>query len=168
MNIQDIISLYKGKGRLILILDACRSDFGLSKGYYSEITAAEDVYIAYGTQFQYTSIGIANQMSPFTQAICDEILEPNIDVDELFTRVRRNVYSKYQIQIPASVNALLNRIVLHKQLSYTNFDEEVYKFVKKYADDYNNKYGYFHGDDLIFIDAAQYFNISFFRCRMEI
>ena len=161
MNIQDIISLYKGKGRLILILDACRSDFGLSKGYYSEITAAEDVYIAYGTQFQYTSIGIANQMSPFTQAICDEILEPNIDVDELFTRVRRNVYSKYQIQIPASVNALLNRIVLHKQLSYTNFDEEVYKFVKKYADDYNNKYGYFHGDDLIFIDAAQYFNISF-------
>lgn len=161
MNIQDIISIYKGKGRLILILDACRSDFGLSKGYYSEITAAEDVYIAYGTQFQYTSIGIANQMSPFTQAICDEILEPNIDVDELFTRVRRNVYSKYQIQIPASVNALLNRIVLHKQLSYTNFDEEVYKFVKKYADDYNNKYGYFHGDDLIFIDAAQYFNISF-------
>lgn len=100
-------------------------------------------------------------MSPFTQAICDEILAPNIDVDELFTRVRRNVYSKYQIQIPASVNALLNRIVLHKQLSYTNFDEEVYKFVKKYADDYNNKYGYFHGDDLIFIDAAQYFNISF-------
>ena len=161
MNIQNIISIYKGKGRLILILDACRSDFGLSKGYYSEITAAEDVYIAYGTQFQYTSIGIANQMSPFTQAICDEILEPTIDVDELFTRVRRNVYSKYQIQIPASVNALLNRIVLHKQLSYTNFDEEVYKFVKKYADDYNNKYGYFHGDDLIFIDAAQYFNISF-------
>ena len=128
MNIRDIISIYKGKGRLILILDACRSDFESSKGYYSEITAAEDVYIAYGTQFQHTSIGISNQMSPFTKAICDEILEPNI---------------------------------LHKQLSYTNFDEEVYKFVKKYADDYNNKYGYFHGDDLIFIDAAQYFNISF-------
>ena len=148
MNIRDIISIYKGKGRLILILDACRSDFESSKGYYSEITAAEDVYIAYGTQFQHTSIGISNQMSPFTKAICDEILEPNIDVDELFTRVRRNVYSKYQVQIPASVNALLNKIILHKQLSYTNFDEEVYKFVKKYADDYNNKYGYFHGDDL--------------------
>lgn len=161
MNIRDIISIYKGKGRLILILDARRSDFESSKGYYSEITAAEDVYIAYGTQFQHTSIGISNQMSPFTKAICDEILEPNIDVDELFTRVRRNVYSKYQVQIPASVNALLNKIILHKQLSYTNFDEEVYKFVKKYADDYNNKYGYFHGDDLIFIDAAQYFNISF-------
>lgn len=69
-------------------------------------------------------------MSPFTKAICDEILEPNIDVDELFTRVRRTVYSKYQVQIPASVNALLNKIILHKQLSYTNSDVEVYKFVK--------------------------------------
>ena len=64
INIQDIISIYKGKGkgRLILILDACRSDFGLSKGYFSEITAAEDVYIAYGTQFQHPSIGIDNRM----------------------------------------------------------------------------------------------------------
>ena len=163
INLQDIISIYKGKGkgRLILILDACRSDFGLSKGYFSEITAAEDVYIAYGTQFQHPSIGIDNRMSPFTEAICDEILSPNIDIDELFTRVRRNVYSKYQMQIPASVNALLNKVILHKELSYTDSDEAVYKFVKKYGDDYNNKYGYFHGDDLIFIDAAQYFNIGF-------
>ncbi len=68
-----------------------------------------------------------------------------------------NIKFKFQpVLMPFS-----NKIILHKQLSYTNFDEEVYKFVKKYADDYNNKYGYFHGDDLIFIDAAQYFNISF-------
>lgn len=100
-------------------------------------------------------------MSPFTEAICDEILAPNIDVDELFTRVRRNVYSKYQMQVPASVNVLLSKFILHKELSYTDSDEEVYKFVKKYGDDYNDKYGYFHGDDLICIDAAQYINIGF-------
>lgn len=110
VDISDIISIYEGKGRLILILDACRSDFGLSKGYFSEITASEDVYIAYGTQFQCQSIGINNQMSPFTKAICDEILAPNIDVDELFTRVRRNICSKYQTQIPASVNSLLTTL----------------------------------------------------------
>lgn len=161
INIQDIISVYKGKGRLILILDACRSDFGLSKGYFSEITSAENVYIAYGTLFQQNSIGITNQMSPFTEAICDEILTPNIDVDDLFTRIRRNVYSKYQMQIPASVNALLDKVILHKELHYDDSDEAVYQFVKKYGDDYTDKYGYFHGDDLIFIDAAQYFNISF-------
>lgn len=161
INIQDIISIYRGNGRLILILDACRSDFGLSKGYFSEITSAENVYIAYGTLFQQTSIGMTKQMSPFTKAICDEILAPNIDVDELFTRVRRNVYSKYQIQIPSSVNALLNKVILHKELNYNGSDEAVYKFVKKYVDDYTDKYGYFHGDDLIFIDAAQYFDISF-------
>ena len=130
-----------------IIINICGIPTGTCLLYTSsEITAAEDVYIAYGTQFQHTSIGISNEMSPFTKAICDEILEPNIDVDELFTRVRRTVYSKYQVQIPASVNALLNKIILHKQLNYTNFDEEVYKFVKKYADDYNNKYGYFHGE----------------------
>ena len=28
VNIEDIISVFKGKGRLILILDACRKDFG--------------------------------------------------------------------------------------------------------------------------------------------
>ena len=160
VDISDIISIYEGKGRLILILDACRSDFGLSKGYFSEITASEDVYIAYGTQFQCQSIGINNQMSPFTKAICDEILAPNIDVDELFTRVRRNICSKYQTQIPASVNSLLTRVILHKELSYTDSDEEVHRFIKKYGDDYDNKYGYLHGDDLIFIDAAQYFNIG--------
>lgn len=58
-----ILSRYiKAKDGFILILDACRSYFGLSKGYYSEITATEDVFIAYVTQFQYTSICIANQM----------------------------------------------------------------------------------------------------------
>lgn len=161
INIQDIISVYKGKGRLILILDACRSDFASSRSYYSEITAAEDVYIAYGTLFQHTSVGINTRMSPFTEAICDEILAPDIDVDELFTRVRRNVYSKWQMQIPASVNALLSKVILHKELNYTASDEAVHDFIQKYGDDYNNKYGYFHGDDLIFIDAAQYFHIGF-------
>lgn len=161
VNIQDIISIYKGKGRLILILDACRSDLGLSKGYFSEITAAENVYIAYGTQFQSCSIGIDNHMSLFTEAICDEILAPNIDVDELFMRVRRNVYSKSQLQIPSSVNALLTQVILHKSLSYNDSDKEVHEFIKKYSDYYDKKYGYFRGDDVIFIDAAQYFNISF-------
>ena len=31
VDISDIISIYEGKGRLILILDACRSDFGYLK-----------------------------------------------------------------------------------------------------------------------------------------
>lgn len=160
LNINDIISVFKGKGRLILILDACRSDFGISKGYFSEMTSAENVYIAYGTMFQGKSAGVNNGLSWFTEAICDEILAPNIDVDTLFTRVRQNIFTKHYVQIPPSVNALLDEVVLHSELSYDDTDKQVYDFIEKYGDEYTDKYGYFHGDDLIFIDAAQYFNIG--------
>lgn len=160
VNIEDIISVFKGKGRLILILDACRKDFGVSKGYFSEMTSAENVYIAYGTMFQDESTGIKNGLSWFTEAICDEILTPNIDVDTLFTRVRQNIFTKHHVQIPSSVNALLDKVILHPEIHYDTKDKEVYDFIEKYADEYTDKYGYFHGDDLIFIDAAQYFDIS--------
>lgn len=159
INIEDIISVFKDKGKLILILDACRDDFGLSKGYYSEMTSAENVYIAYGTMFQSTSIA-TNGLSWFTEAICDEILTQNIDVDTLFTRVRQNIFSKHYVQIPPSVNALLEKVVLHSELNYDVDDKKVYDFIQKYGDEYTDKYGYFHGDDLIFIDAAQYFDIG--------
>lgn len=159
INIENIISLFKDKGKLILILDACRNDFGFSKGYYSEMTSLENVYIAYGTMFQSTSIA-TNVLSWFTEAICDEILTPNIDVDTLFTQVRQNIFSKHYMQIPPSVNALLEKVVLHSELSYNDDDKKVYDFIQKYGDEYTDKYGYFQGDDLIFIDAAQYFDIG--------
>lgn len=160
INIEDIISVFKGKGRLILILDACRKDFGVSRGYFSEMTTAENVYIAYGTMFQDESTGVNGGLSWFTEAICDEILTPNIDVDTLFTRVRRNIFTKYYIQIPPSVNALLDKVILHSEYTYDDTDKQVYDFIQKYGDEYMDKYGYFHGDDLIFIDAAQYFDIG--------
>ena len=160
VNIKDIISVFKVKGRLILILDACRKDFGVSKGYFSEMTSAENVYIAYGTMFEDAATGVNDGLSWFTEAICDEILTPNIDVDTLFTRVRQNIFTKHYVQIPSSVNALLDKVVLHPESDYDTKDKEVYDFVEKYADEYTDKYGYFHGDDLIFIDAAQYFDIS--------
>lgn len=160
LNIQKIISVFRGKGRLILILDACRADIGLSKGYYSEMTSSENVYIAYGTLFDQSSYGVDNSISWFTEAICDEILEPDIDLDAMFTKVRQNVVSKYKIQIPATVNTLTDTIVLNPQLAYDVDDEKVHDFVEKYGDEYNDRYGYFHGDDLVFIDAAQYFGIG--------
>lgn len=160
INIKDIFSIFKGKGRLIAILDACRCDIGVSKGYFSEMTSAENVYIAYGTMFQAKSIGVNSGLSWFTEAICDEILAPNIDVDTLFTRVRQNIFTKHHIQIPSSVNALLDKVILHSEVDYDNGDKEVYDFIQRYGDEYTDKYGYFHGDDLIFIDVAQYFDIG--------
>jgi len=124
------------------------------------MTYSKNVYIAYGTMFQATAIGEKNRLSWFTEAICDEILTPNIDIDTLFTQVRQNIFTKHYVQIPPSVNALLDKVVLHSTLRYDDIDKQVYDFIKKYGDEYTDKYGYFHGDDLIFIDAAQYFNIG--------
>ena len=159
INVEDIITAFKGKSRLILILDACRSDFGISKGYYSEMTWSENVYIAYGTMFKSASIA-TNGLSWFTEAICDEILTPNIDVDGLFTQVRKNIYTKYGAQLPVSVNGLLERIVLHTELDYDDKDKALYDFIENRGDAYNAEYGYFQGENLVFIDAAQYFDIG--------
>lgn len=92
--------------------------------------------------------------------ICDEILTPNIDVDTLFTRVRRNIQRKHSVQIPSSMNALLDSVVLHSVSDIDVSDQIVHDFIKKYSNEYDKKYGPFVADDLIFIDAAQYFGIS--------
>lgn len=160
INIREIINVFQGHGRLILILDSCRADIAASKGYFAEFTYAENVYIAYGTQFQDTSTGVSNAVSWFTEGICDEILAPNIDIDMLFTNVRRNVFLKHGGQIPSSMNALLDKVVLHEEIGADDLDRQVYEFVEKFGDAYNEKHGYFKGEYLVFIDAAQSFNIS--------
>lgn len=160
VNIEDIISVFKGKGRLILILDACRKDFGASKGYFSEMTSAENVYIAYGTMFENEATGVNDGLSWFTEAICDEILAPNIDVDTLFTRIRQNIFTKHYVQIPPSVNSLLESVILHTKLDFCDIDKQVYDFIEKYGDEYTEKYGYFSGEYIAFIDASQFFDIG--------
>lgn len=160
INILDIISAFKGKGHLILILDACRINIGKSNNYYSEMVSAENVYIAYSSCFNESSVSVSNSLSWFTEAICDEILSPNIDVDELFTRVRQNVVTKHGRQLPSSVNSLLEKIYLNSISSYNLTDKQVYDFVENNADEYNKKHGYFQGEELVFIDTAQYFNIG--------
>lgn len=161
INIEEIIKVFKNKGILILILDACRRDFGISKGHFSEMSSAENVYIAYGTNFNdYSRTDGGISVSWFTEAICDEILTANIDVDELFTRVRQNIITKHQIQLPSSVNTLLNKVYLHIESSYDNLDKQIYDFIERYAEEYNQKHGYFSGEYLVFIDASQYFNVG--------
>lgn len=163
IDINEIISFFHNKGRLILILDSCRTTIGQQiSNHYSEMTIAENVYIAYGTMFQHKSVGINMGLSWFTEAICDEILTANIDINTLFTNVRNNLYRKHHtLQVSISVDGLLEPIYLHKEENIDISDQQVYEFIKTYGDEYCDKYGYFHGDDLIFIDAAQYFNISF-------
>lgn len=160
VNLKCLQPAFARKVKLIVIVDACRSNF--TPGYnrdYSEMVAPQDTYIAYATQFgDYSRADI--QSSYFTNALCESILEPNISIDELFVNVRATLYRKYGKQISNSVNGLMSRVVLNEQIIHDDVGHSVLQFVDDYGDMYVDKYGCFAGDDLVFIDAAQYCDIS--------
>lgn len=160
LNLKRIPPLFTRKVKLVIIIDACRNDFTPKySGNFSEMTAPQNTYIAYATQFGDSS-ECTSRISFFTEALCENILTPNISVDQLFTNVRAELYLKHDRQISTSVNGLMSDVLLNKQTESDDVAESVFQFVNKYSDMYNEKYGFFAGDDLIFIDAAQYYGIS--------
>lgn len=159
-NLKRIQPLFKRKVKLLIIVDACRDK--LKPDYacnYSEMVAPQDTYIAYATQFGDCS-GCTPAISYFTEALCDNILTPNISVDRLFTDVRATLYLKHGRQISNSVNGFMSDISLNEQADHDKVGNLVLQFVDHYGDMYVDKYGPFAGDDLVFIDAAQYCGIS--------
>jgi uncharacterized caspase-like protein len=160
LNIKILSSAFPRKVKLLIIIDACRDN--LTPTYscnYSEMIAPQDTYIAYATQFDHYST-CTLQSSYFTETLCENILEPNISIDQLFTNVRAALYLKYSKQISNSVNGLMSYVTLNEQVTRDDVGLSVLKFVDKYGDMYVDKYGCFAGDDLVFIDAAQYCGIS--------
>ena len=159
-NLKRIQPLFKRKVKLLIIVDACRDN--LTPGdacNFSEMVAPQDTYIAYATQFGAYS-GCTPAISYFTEALCDNILTPNISVDRLFTDVRAALYLKHGKQISNSVNGFMSDISLNEQGDHDKVGNLVLQFVDHYGDMYVDKYGPFAGDDLVFIDAAQYCGIS--------
>lgn len=54
----------------------------------------------------------------------------------------------------------MREVFLNEQVAIDDIGESILRFVDRYGDMYNDKYGVLAGDDLIFIDAAQYYGIS--------
>lgn len=160
LNIKSLATSFPRKVKLLIIIDACRKNLTPSDTCnFSEMVAPQNTYIAYATQFDDYS-RCTSQISYFTEALCDNILEPNISIDQLFTNVRAALYLRYSKQISNSVNGLMNYLSLNEKNHPDDVGEEVMKFVDQYGDMYIDKFGCFAGDDLVFIDAAQYCNIS--------
>lgn len=159
-NIRNFSNEFKREVKLIIIVDACRTN--LTPEYssnYSEMSALKNTYIAYATQFDEPSM-CTPKMSFFTESLCENILTPNISIDELFISVRASLYLKYNKQISNSINGLMESITLNSQLQEDDIGKAIVEFVDKFGDMYIDKFGYFAGDDLVFIDAAQYYGIS--------
>lgn len=159
-NIKNISSLFKRDVKLLIIIDACRN--GLTEAYnnnYSELFAPKNTYISYSTLFD-SSAMCSEKISYFTEALCENILTPNISIDQLFVNVRSALFQKYSKQIANSVNGLMEDVYLNYKNKCDEVGNTVYNFVKDFGDMYVDKYGVFAGDDLVFIDAAQYCDIS--------
>lgn len=160
-NIKRIQPLFKRKTKLLIIVDACRNNLTSDyDGNFSEMAAPDNTYIAYATQFGASSACIPSQISYFTEAICNNILTPNISIDQLFTTVRASLYLKYGKQISNSVNGFMSDVILNEQINHDEIGNLILKFVDTYYDLYVDKYGASAGDDLVYIDAAQYCGIS--------
>lgn len=74
--------------------------------------------------------------------------------------MRAALYLKHGRQISNSVNGFMSDISLNEQADHDKVGNLVLQFVDHYGDMYVDKYGPFAGDDLVFIDAAQYCGIS--------
>lgn len=160
LNLNRIYPCFTRKVKLLIIVDACRDNLTPKyAGDFSEMVAPQNTYIAYATQFGDYS-GCTAQVSYFTEALCENILTPNISIDQLFTNVRASLYLKHGKQISNSVNGLMSYVTLNEQVETDDVGQLVLQFVDKYGDMYIDKYGFFAGDDLVFIDAAQYCDIS--------
>ena len=99
--------LRRAKGVRIAILDACRDNTaernlkrvasrgGETTRGLARVKNPEGLILAYATQYLATAAdGPANQDSPFTAALLDNIATPGLDVKELFFRVGTEVIAK--------------------------------------------------------------------------
>ncbi len=159
-NLNLIHPLFSREVKLLIIIDACRKDISPEIiSNFCEIKAPKNTYIAYSSQFG-TSSSANNEYSYFTNALCEHILEANISVDELFTKVRYSLYNSADSQISNCVDGLLQPLYLNTQPNSDDLGQAVLNFVDTFGDMYAEKYGAFSGDDMVFIDAAQYCGIS--------
>lgn len=127
-NLKRIQPLFKRKVKLLIIVDACRDK--LKPDYacnYSEMVAPQDTYIAYATQFGDCS-GCTPAISYFTEALCDNILTPNISVDDGIY-ISTNLPDNYQLFGKINGRYSFNNIVVksgNAQIPLSDKISEVY------------------------------------------
>ncbi|MCW3491542.1 caspase family protein [Dethiobacter alkaliphilus] len=161
-RIDEIFNKNRREIQLVLIIDACRNNIEKTYiGNYSEaLSPPQNTFIAYATQFntvaEYTPYGLSH----FTSALCNNLLTPDISINQLFENVRDELDKKGYPQISNCTSGLLKEIKLDNKIIIDDSDKEIYEYVEKYGNDYAEKYGFVSGEYEIFIDASQRFNIS--------
>jgi hypothetical protein len=74
----------------IILLDACRDIVGTKSGLTKPSSIPNDTYIMYAVQPNF----LAPSPSPFTEPLLANIREPGLRIEDLFSRVRKDVLKK--------------------------------------------------------------------------
>ncbi len=112
---------------ILVFLDACR-DNPLSRGLARSIggtqarglarvsDASDGMFIAFATSPNNVALDGEDRNSPFTSALLKHIRRPNVEISELMTDVRLDVYKATdQKQLPFTSSGLLGKFYFKKQ-----------------------------------------------------
>ena len=106
-------ALYANNGLNIVILDACRNN-PFSKSFRSSskglavMDAPQGSILAYATSPGNVAYDGEGRNSPYTKALAKQILEPNLQIEEVFKRVRISVVKETgNEQVPWEASSLM-------------------------------------------------------------
>jgi tetratricopeptide (TPR) repeat protein len=112
--------LKKRTKRSIVILDACRSNpvsesHGLQAGLAQPQVAGSQTYVAFSTSpGQVAADNPAGRDSYFTEALADEMMQPGLTLDDVFTRVKSRVSTATESrQSPWTLSSLTSTFYFH-------------------------------------------------------
>lgn len=120
----------------IVILDACRSNPGFAKDIVgtglTEVMAGNGTMIAFATAPN--EVALASQSedenSFYTKALLDNIVRPNIKIEDMFKSVRNDVVSMTKGEQVPWENTSLNKDFYFNTMSQDEINEQIYQSIR--------------------------------------
>lgn len=120
----------------IMILDACRSNSGFSKDIVgnglTEVMAGNGTLIAFATAPNEVALASQseNENSIYTKALLDNIVRPNIKIEDMFKSVRNDVVLLSNGKQVPWENTSLNKDFYFNTMSQDEIDEQIYQRIR--------------------------------------
>ena len=120
----------------IMILDACRSNPGFSKDVagdgLTEVMAGNGTLIAFATAPNKVALASQNEdeNSFYTKALLDNIVRPNIKIEDMFKSVRNDVVLLSDGEQVPWENTSLNKDFYFNTMSQDEIDEQIYQSIR--------------------------------------
>lgn len=122
----------------IVILDACRSNPGFAKDIVgtglTEVMAGNGMLIAFATAPNEVALAAQSEdeNSFYTKALLDNIVRPNIKIEDMFKLVRNEVVSMTNGEQVPWENTSLNKDFYFNTMSQDEINEQIYQTIRNH------------------------------------